>query len=55
MMKERFANLATDSDYSYLADHVNANPSAVFAVTYCYDRVFSIAPEFIIQASNLSP
>jgi hypothetical protein len=31
--KEGFANLATDSDYSYLADHVNANPSVMFAVT----------------------
>jgi hypothetical protein len=43
--KEGFANLATDSDYSYLADHVNANRTSMIAVTCCYDRIFSTAPQ----------
>jgi hypothetical protein len=55
LRKEGFANLATDSDYSYLADHVNANPLAPVALTCCSETVFSTAPEFIIQTLNLSP
>jgi hypothetical protein len=52
--KEGFANLATDSDYSYLTDHVNANRSAAFALTCCSDRIFSTTPKIIIQKSKLA-
>jgi hypothetical protein len=33
--KERFADLATDRDYNYLADHVNANHTCQFALKPC--------------------
>jgi hypothetical protein len=49
-----FANLTTDSDYNYLAEHVNANRFAGSAVTCCYERIFSTSPEFLIRSENFS-
>ena len=46
--------LPPGSDYNYLARHVNANRLPVSAVTYCYDRIFSTAPVFSIQAEKVS-
>lgn len=53
-IEEGFANLATDSDYSYLVKRVNANHFPGLAVTSCYDRIFCTAPELVIHAAKLS-
>ena len=42
--KERVANLSTGSDYNYLAERVNVNPLALFAVSCFADASFSTHP-----------
>src|SRR5437868_12273856 len=48
--QEGFANLTTDSDYNYLAKHVNANRFPFSAVTYCCEGIFSTSPKFVISS-----
>jgi hypothetical protein len=53
--KERFADLATDRDYNYLADHVNANHPRQSALKPCLIWIFPNGPKLSFQKEKFDP
>jgi len=51
--KERFADLATDRDYNYLADHVNANHPHASDLNPYSIWIFHIGPKLSFRKSKV--